>query len=118
MVGSQLSLTLWKTQPMVYCHNLEGLICHIASERNVEVADLLKLIGLDRGQGHTQLTLQPHQDSDLQPQDVKQKRRRRRSEGLSEMGYGGRGRPQAFEKTTRTLLSLFISNQGLSDPNI
>ena len=57
-------------QPMVYCDNLEGLICHIASERNVEVADLLKLIGLDRGQGHTQLTLQPHQDSDLQPQDM------------------------------------------------
>ena len=72
-------------QPMVYCHNLEGLICHIASERKVEVADLLKLIGLDRGQGHTQLTLQPHQDRDLQPQDVKQKRRRRRSEGLSEL---------------------------------
>ena len=35
-------------QPIVYCHNLEGLIYHIASERNVEVADLLKLIGLDR----------------------------------------------------------------------
>ena len=72
-------------QPMVYCHNLEGLLCHIASERKVEVVDLLKLIGLDRGQGHTQLTLQPHQDSDLQPQDFKPKGRRRRSEGLPEL---------------------------------
>ena len=71
-------------QPMVYCHNLEGLLCHIASERKVEVTDLLKLIGLDRGQGHVQLTLQPHQESDTLPQDVKiPRRRRRRSDGLS-----------------------------------
>ena len=31
-------------QPMVYCHNLEGLTCHITAERKVEVVDLLKLI--------------------------------------------------------------------------
>ena len=24
-------------QPMVYCHDLEGLLCHIAAERKVEV---------------------------------------------------------------------------------
>ena len=71
-------------QPMVYCHDLEGLLCHIAAERKVEVTDLLKLIGLDRGQGHVQLTLQPHQESDTLPQDVKApRRRRRRSDGLS-----------------------------------
>ena len=71
-------------QPMVYCHDLEGLLCHIASERKVEVTDLLKLIGLDRGQGHVQLTLQPHQESDTLPQDLKiPGRRRRRSDGLS-----------------------------------
>ena len=40
-------------EPMVFCNNLEGLLCHIAE---VDVKDLLKLIGLDRGQGHIQLT--------------------------------------------------------------
>ena len=35
-------------QPMVYCHNLEGLICHITSERKVEVIYLLKLIEFGR----------------------------------------------------------------------
>ena len=47
-------------QPMVYCHDLGGLLCHIAAERKVEVTDLLK------------------------PQDLKiPRRRRRRSDVLS-----------------------------------
>lgn len=70
-------------QPMVFCHNLEGLLCHIASERKMDVKDILKLVGLDRGQGHTQLTLQPHQESDLDPQEAAKKKRRLRSEGLA-----------------------------------
>ena len=70
-------------EPMVFCNNLEGLLCHIAEERKVDVKDLLKLIGLDRGQGHIQLTLQPHQEIDTLGQEpVHKKNRRRRSDGL------------------------------------
>ena len=45
---------------------------------------MLKLVGLDRGQGHTQLTLQPHLESDLLPGGEKvAKGRRQRSDGIS-----------------------------------
>ena len=49
----------------------------------MSVVDVLKLVGLDRGQGHVQLTLQPHQESDLVPKEVTAARRRRRAEGVS-----------------------------------
>ena len=64
---------------------------HVAKERGVEVADVLKLIGLDRGQGHCQLTLQPHQESDLAPAEAKVSKRRRRQDGVSGQDKAGLG---------------------------
>ena len=78
-------------QPMVYCTDLEGLMIHVAKERGVLVADVLKLIGLDRGQGHCQLTLQPHQESDLAPAEEKVSKRRRRQDGVSGQDKAGLG---------------------------
>ena len=78
-------------QPMVYCHDLEGLMVHVARERGVDVVDLLKLIGLDRGQGHCQLTLQPHEEADLSPSAAKVSKRRRRQDGISSQDKAGLG---------------------------
>ena len=70
---------------MVYCHNLDGFLLHVAKERGIEVVDVLKLIGLDGGKGHIQLTLQPHRESDLVPKELRAQKRRRRSDGVSQL---------------------------------
>ena len=71
-------------QPMVYCHDLAGLIIYVARARDTNEVEVLKLIGLDRGQGHTQLTLQPHTAEDLLSKQLGEKaKRRRRSEGVT-----------------------------------
>ena len=70
-------------QPMVWCHDLEAFVTYVAKERGVEVVDVLKLIGLDRGQGHCQLTMQPHKESDLLPPEAKVSKRRRRKDGIT-----------------------------------
>ena len=43
--------------PTVWCHDLLGLITKLAEERGVSLISLLKLIGLDSGQGFLQLIL-------------------------------------------------------------
>ena len=69
--------------PMVFCHDLAGLISFVASAREMTEVEILKLVGLDRGQGHSQLTLQPHMESDLVAKPEKEVKRRRRSEGVT-----------------------------------
>ena len=73
-------------QPMVFCHALEGLITYVARKRGLSEVEVLKLVGLDRGQGHTQLTLQPHTESDLFNKQAEVAKRRRRSDGVTVKG--------------------------------
>ena len=78
-------------EPMVYCCNLEGLLLHLAKERKMNPAELLKLIGFDRGQGHTQLTLQQYLESDLLRGEQENGKRNIREQGLAGKGKAAFG---------------------------
>jgi hypothetical protein len=69
-------------QPMAFTKDLEGLIEYVAAARGLPPKEVLKLVGLDRGQGHTQLILQAYKEDDLKKGE-KKKKRHRRDEGVA-----------------------------------